>query len=228
MPISTVSDRRRGHHHLAAAAAAGCVLRRCSPRCGSDSERIASSVDSPNPAGPCTTIKRALAASGGRNTRGSASEPGWSAASSPACDSCWSTVSLQMVLVQQDVPRRERPGQTIRLSRGPAATVRMSGCAGLPSQLGPGFPFLRRLDSGSGDRSSGWVRRGLSGAIPLVSWLTVGPGAGLGDPGIRRGVVAVRCPACAAEQRLEGQQDHASHRHPDTSSGQDVQGIVHP
>jgi hypothetical protein len=72
------------------------------------------------------------------------------------------------------------------------------------------------------------VRRGLSGMIPLVSWLTVGPGAGLGGPGIRRGVVAVRCPACTVEQRLEGQQDHASHRHPDTSSGQDVQGIVHP
>ena len=65
-------------------------------------------------------------------------------------------------------------------------------------------------------------------AGPLVSWLTVGPGAGLGGPGIRRGVVAVRCPGCAAEQRLEGQQDHASHSHPDTSSGQDVQGIVHP
>ncbi len=69
---------------------------------------------------------------------------------------------------------------------------------------------------------------GLPGAGPLVSWLTVGPGAGLGGPGIRRGVVAVRCPACAAEQCLEGQQDHASHCHPDTSSGQDVQGIVHP
>jgi len=71
-------------------------------------------------------------------------------------------------------------------------------------------------------------KTGLSGAIPLVSWLTVGPGAGLGGPGIRRGVVAVRCPACMAEQRPEGQQDHGSHRHPDTSSGQDVQGIVHP
>jgi len=52
--------------------------------------------------------------------------------------------------------------------------------------------------------------------------------SGLGGPGIRRGVVAVRCPACMAEQRPEGQQDHGSHRHPDTSSGQDVQGIVHP
>ncbi len=49
-----------------------------------------------------------------------------------------------------------------------------------------------------------------------------------GGPGIRRGVVAVRCPACAAEQRLEGQQDHACHCHPDPSPGQDVQGIVHP
>ena len=65
-------------------------------------------------------------------------------------------------------------------------------------------------------------------AAPLVLWLTVGPWAGLGGPGIRRGVVAVRCPAWAAEQSLEGQQDHASHGHPDTSSGQDVQGIVDP
>ena len=74
----------------------------------------------------------------------------------------------------------------------------------------------------------GLGRRGLPGAGPLVSWLTVGPGVGLGGPGIRRGVVAVRCPACTAEQRLQGQQGHASHCHPDTSSGQDVQGIVHP
>ncbi len=66
------------------------------------------------------------------------------------------------------------------------------------------------------------------GAGPLISWLTVGSGVGLGGPGIRRGVVAVRCPACAAQQRREGQQDHASGCHPDTSSGQDVQGIVHP
>ncbi len=71
-------------------------------------------------------------------------------------------------------------------------------------------------------------KTGPTGPRPLISWLTVGPGAGLGGPGIRRGVVAVRCPACAAEQCLEGQQDHASHCHSDTSSGQDVQRIVHP
>ena len=66
------------------------------------------------------------------------------------------------------------------------------------------------------------------GAGPLAVWLTVWSGAGLGGPSIRRGVVAVRCPACTEEQRLEGQQDHASHCHPDTSSGEDVQGTVHP
>ena len=59
-------------------------------------------------------------------------------------------------------------------------------------------------------------------------WLTVGLGAGVGGSGIVRGVVAVPCPACAAEQRLEGQQVNASNRDPNTSSGQDVQGIVHP
>ena len=111
--------------------------------------------------------------------------------------------------------------------RTPGRHHGMSGCRAAKS-AGTWFPFPRRLDSGSGDRSSGWVRRGLPGAIPLVSWLTVGPGAGLGGAGIRRGVVAVRGPACTAEQCLQGQQDHASHRHPDTSSGQDVQGIVHP
>jgi len=109
-----------------------------------------------------------------------------------------------------------------------AATMRMSEVPRAAKSAGTWFPFPRRLDSGSSDRSSGWVRQGLSGAISLVSWLTVGPGAGLGGQGIRRGVVAVRCPACTVEQRLEDQQDHASHRHPDTSSGQDVQGIVHP
>ena len=111
--------------------------------------------------------------------------------------------------------------------RTPGRHHGMSGCRAAKS-AGTWFPLPAKAGFGSGDRSSGWVRRGLPGASPLVSWLTVGPGAGLGGPGIRRGVVAVRCPACTAEQRLEGQQDHASHRHPDTSSGQDVQGIVHP
>jgi hypothetical protein len=46
------------------------------------------------------------------------------------------TVSLQMVLVQQDVPCRERPGQTIRLSRGPAQP-----CAGQLLRL----PVLRQV-----------------------------------------------------------------------------------
>jgi hypothetical protein len=62
----------------------------------------------------------------------------------------------------------------------------------------------------------------------LLLWLTVGLGAGVGGSGIGRGVVAVRCPACAAEQRPKGQQAHASNRDPNTSSGQYVQGIMHP
>jgi hypothetical protein len=51
-----------------------------------------------------------------------------------------------------------------------------------------------------------------------------GSGPTPGAPGIGCGVVAVRCPARAAEQRPEGQQGDASNRDPNASSGQDVQG----
>jgi hypothetical protein len=122
-------------------------------------------------------------------------------------------------------PRPARPPD--RAGRQ-ATTMRMSDVPGCQVSWDLVSASCEGWIQGPGDRSSGWGRLDLPGAGPLVSWLTVGPGAGLGGPGIRQGVVAVRGPACAAEQRLEGQQDHASHCHPDTSSGQDVQGIVHP
>ena len=143
-------------------------------------------------------------------------------------------VRVFVVLAMRGAPRRYRmvPRQPA-MAQGNAATPAASRLASLPKRRTPGRNHPGKGDAASAglEKAAGvTVRDPRPGGAPMMPatsnparrsrrWPRSSPFAGfeLGT-----------CPACAAEQRPEGQQDDASDRDPDTSSGQDVQGIVHP